>query len=198
MNWEAIGATGEIIGALVVFLTFVYLALQIRQNTHATRAASHHAVTDALNQLNLALATDEVVASIWVNGMNDRSSLTDIQRERMAPRGAVRDTASVASTQAVSVRTRRHERMGKSARIQRGSRHLGRDQGTKKTAQRLQQNRNRTTVSEGENQVSRAAVVQRFPLHLMEDYCATSNGKHCQSSGVTTSAAALNGVQSGL
>jgi hypothetical protein len=82
MNWEAIGATGEIIGALVVFLTFVYLALQIRQNTHATRAASHHAVTDALNQLNLALATDEVVASIWVNGMNDRSSLTDIQRER--------------------------------------------------------------------------------------------------------------------
>ena len=82
MNWEAIGATGEIIGALVVFLTLVYLALQIRQNTHATRAASHHAVTDALNQLNLALAENEEVASIWVSGMNDRSSLTDIQRER--------------------------------------------------------------------------------------------------------------------
>ena len=82
MNWDAIGATGEIIGALVVFLTLVYLALQIRQNTHATRAASHHAVTDALNQLNLALAENEEVASIWVSGMNDRSSLTEIRRER--------------------------------------------------------------------------------------------------------------------
>jgi hypothetical protein len=39
MNWDAIGATGEIVGALVVFLTLIYLAIQIRQNTHATRAA---------------------------------------------------------------------------------------------------------------------------------------------------------------
>lgn len=82
MNWAAIGATGEVIGALVVFLTLVYLAIQIRQNTHATRAASHHAVTDALNQLNLALAENEEVANIWVSGMNDRRSLSDIQRER--------------------------------------------------------------------------------------------------------------------
>jgi hypothetical protein len=82
MNWEAIGAMGEIIGALVVFLTLVYLALQIRQNTHATRAASHHAITDALNQLNLTLAADEKIAGIWIGGMNDRSSLTDVQRER--------------------------------------------------------------------------------------------------------------------
>ncbi|MEZ5572271.1 MAG: hypothetical protein R3E64_09620 [Halioglobus sp.] len=82
MNWEAIGAMGEIVGALAVFLTLVYLAIQIRQNTNATRAASHHAVTDALNQLNLSLAENEEVARIWVSGMNDRSSLTDIQRER--------------------------------------------------------------------------------------------------------------------
>ena len=33
MNWDAIGAIGEIIGALAVFLTLVYLATQIRQNT---------------------------------------------------------------------------------------------------------------------------------------------------------------------
>ncbi len=38
MNWEAIGAIGEIIGAMAVFLTLVYLALQIRQNTKAVQA----------------------------------------------------------------------------------------------------------------------------------------------------------------
>ena len=33
MNWEAIGAVGEIVGALAVLITLGYLAVQIRQNT---------------------------------------------------------------------------------------------------------------------------------------------------------------------
>ena len=33
MNWEAIGATGEVLGALIVVITLGYLAVQIRQNT---------------------------------------------------------------------------------------------------------------------------------------------------------------------
>ncbi len=33
MNWEAIGAIGEVLGALVVVITIGYLAVQIRQNT---------------------------------------------------------------------------------------------------------------------------------------------------------------------
>lgn len=82
MDWDALGALAELAGALAVFLTLVYLALQIRQNTHATRSSSHHAVTDALNQLNLTLAQDEKVANIWITGMNDRSSLNVVQREQ--------------------------------------------------------------------------------------------------------------------
>lgn len=33
MNWEAIGAVGEVLGALGVVVTLGYLAVQIRQNT---------------------------------------------------------------------------------------------------------------------------------------------------------------------
>jgi hypothetical protein len=33
MSWEAIGAVGEILGALAVLITLVYLAIQIRQST---------------------------------------------------------------------------------------------------------------------------------------------------------------------
>lgn len=32
MNWEAIGAIGELIGALAVVLTLVYLAVQVRHS----------------------------------------------------------------------------------------------------------------------------------------------------------------------
>ena len=35
MNWEAISAVGSIIGALAVFISLIYLATQVRQNTHA-------------------------------------------------------------------------------------------------------------------------------------------------------------------
>tara|TARA_B110000858_G_scaffold89247_1_gene103084 strand:- start:5179 stop:5370 length:192 start_codon:yes stop_codon:yes gene_type:complete len=33
MNWDAISAIGEIIGATAVVVSLVYLAVQIRQNT---------------------------------------------------------------------------------------------------------------------------------------------------------------------
>ncbi len=40
MNWDAIGAAGEVGGAIGVIITLVYLAVQIRQNTRAMRASS--------------------------------------------------------------------------------------------------------------------------------------------------------------
>ena len=33
MNWEAIGAIGEIIGAISVLATLIFLSSQLRQNT---------------------------------------------------------------------------------------------------------------------------------------------------------------------
>jgi hypothetical protein len=41
INWEAVGAIGEIVGAVAVVLTLGYLAVQIRQNTNASRAQSY-------------------------------------------------------------------------------------------------------------------------------------------------------------
>jgi hypothetical protein len=40
MNWEALGAIGEMVGAVAVVVTLGYLAVQIRQNTRSVRAAS--------------------------------------------------------------------------------------------------------------------------------------------------------------
>ena len=82
MNWDAIGAIGETVGAIAVILTLAYLAIQIRQNALATQTASHHAVTDSLNQGNLAVAQDAALAQIWVTGCVDRMSLTEAERER--------------------------------------------------------------------------------------------------------------------
>jgi hypothetical protein len=41
MNWDAIGAVGEVGGAVAVVVTLIYLAGQLRQNTNALRSASY-------------------------------------------------------------------------------------------------------------------------------------------------------------
>jgi hypothetical protein len=46
MNWEAIGAIGEVFGALAVFFTLIYLATQLRHNTLSTRASTYSRTTD--------------------------------------------------------------------------------------------------------------------------------------------------------
>ena len=38
MNWEAIGTIAEVVGAIAVVLSLIYVATQIKQNTEASRA----------------------------------------------------------------------------------------------------------------------------------------------------------------
>jgi len=40
MNWDAIGAVGEILGALAVVATLAYLAIQMKQNSASLRIAA--------------------------------------------------------------------------------------------------------------------------------------------------------------
>lgn len=40
MNWDAIGAIGETIGAIAVVISILYLSIQIRSNTRATKASA--------------------------------------------------------------------------------------------------------------------------------------------------------------
>jgi len=46
MNWEAVGAVGEILGAIAVLITLGYLAVQIRQNTRAMKTSALSSLHD--------------------------------------------------------------------------------------------------------------------------------------------------------
>lgn len=77
MNWEIASVLAEVVGALAVVLTLAYLAIQVRQNTTAIKAASHHAVTDSFNALNVAVIQDPQVGRIWRLGNAGYSNLTE-------------------------------------------------------------------------------------------------------------------------
>jgi hypothetical protein len=64
VNWEAIGAVGEILGAIGVIATLGYLAAQIRQNTRSSKEAASRASFDTVNRINLLLVENPEVAEL--------------------------------------------------------------------------------------------------------------------------------------
>ncbi len=70
MNWEAIGAIGEIIGAIAVVITLLYLASQTRQNTRATHAQATASVASEMETNLLAVANDGVLAEAYKKALN--------------------------------------------------------------------------------------------------------------------------------
>ena len=58
MNWEAVGAIGELIGAVTVVITLLYLAIQIRQNSQAVKNSAAQTLLSELND-SLRVASSE-------------------------------------------------------------------------------------------------------------------------------------------
>jgi hypothetical protein len=71
MNWEAIGAVGEVLGAIGVILTLVYLAVQIRQNTAMMTAQTVQASVDATQRVLLFRAEHAEVRAVLRKARDD-------------------------------------------------------------------------------------------------------------------------------
>jgi hypothetical protein len=68
MNWEAIGAIGEILGALAVVLTLGYLAVQIRYSRLSAADASRQGRAVGVRELMLSTASDPEIHRLWHKG----------------------------------------------------------------------------------------------------------------------------------
>jgi hypothetical protein len=77
MNWEALGAIAELVGAVGVILTLGYLAVQIRQNTRSVRTASYQAITTSMSNYLETFSRDRESASMFLRGLEDLGKLDD-------------------------------------------------------------------------------------------------------------------------
>jgi len=68
MNWEAIGAVGELIGAVTVILTLLYLAIQVRQNSQAVKNSAAQALLSELNGSLRMASSDPATARAVILG----------------------------------------------------------------------------------------------------------------------------------
>jgi len=89
MNWDALGAIGEIIGALAVVITLFYVAAQMRQNnrqiaenTKVTRLAAHEASMHAFSRYRHLIANSPELAELYLKGCADYRTLSLADRMR--------------------------------------------------------------------------------------------------------------------
>ena len=82
MNWEAVGAIGEILGAAGVIGSLVFVGWQLLQNTHALRTATSHSHMEIYTSLSVRIAENRELATLWSLGLTDLSSLDDVDRIR--------------------------------------------------------------------------------------------------------------------
>lgn len=80
MNWDAVGAVGEIVGAVAVVLTLIYLALQVRQSANATQAFSIQTASSLDQEFLLALGTSKETAVLWASYLSAPEKLSDEER----------------------------------------------------------------------------------------------------------------------
>jgi hypothetical protein len=66
MDWAAIGAVSEVIGATAVVISLIYLATQIRQATKFARASTRNAIAESTQGLTQDLIEDQGMAEIFV------------------------------------------------------------------------------------------------------------------------------------
>lgn len=75
MNWEAISAIGQIVGAVGVIISVIYLAHQVRSNARQTRLASMRDLSQAFNEWLYGLAGNPQIGDLYYRGLRDFASI---------------------------------------------------------------------------------------------------------------------------
>jgi len=76
MNWTAIGATGELLGAIGVIASLLYLARQMRRAAADARRAAAQAVFTKMNTVYESVSANPQLADVYLRGTANLSALS--------------------------------------------------------------------------------------------------------------------------
>ena len=83
MNWDAIGALGEVVGAAAVVISIVYLSIQIRQNTKAAQINAEREIAMYFAKA-LQDGADTALPGLYVRGSEDLTQLSEEEAAQFA------------------------------------------------------------------------------------------------------------------
>ena len=76
MNWEAIGASGELIGAFAVVVSLIYVGVQVRHSAGAVRSAAATDASVTMQNWYLEMGSNRQASHIWFNAMTSPDPLS--------------------------------------------------------------------------------------------------------------------------
>src|ERR1700739_4389594 len=82
MNWEAVGAISQIVGTVLVGVTLIYLALQLRQNTSSLKSSTFLAISTLMGSTMEVLASSPDLAPLIIKAQAGLDALTGVERAR--------------------------------------------------------------------------------------------------------------------
>ena len=89
MNWEAVGAIAESVGVIAIFLSLVYVAVQIRQNTRqysrsveANQLSAFERNIEAANHIRELLILHPNLTQLMLSGFESYSELDALENFR--------------------------------------------------------------------------------------------------------------------
>jgi len=82
VNWNAIGAIGEVVGAAGVIASLVYLAVQIRQNSAVARLALHENYITGVRAIFDNVHAHPHLYRVWRLATNSPDEMSEEDREQ--------------------------------------------------------------------------------------------------------------------
>ena len=83
INWEALGAIANVLAAVGVIATLIYLSVQIRQNTKAVRSSSIQNLVQNFSTTAQAAVENEEIIPLLLKGNAGLDGLTEVERARL-------------------------------------------------------------------------------------------------------------------
>jgi hypothetical protein len=82
MNWDAIGAIGQILGAALVGISLIYLSVQMRQNTASLRSSTFLSISAQMGATMEIMATHSDLAPLLISAQAGLDGLPPPERAR--------------------------------------------------------------------------------------------------------------------
>ena len=77
MNWDAVAAVAELLGATGVIISLVYLGSQVRSSSRAARQVAAQSVFTKLSSLHEGMANHPTTADVWARGSKGLANLDE-------------------------------------------------------------------------------------------------------------------------
>jgi hypothetical protein len=82
MNWEAIGALGEVFGGLAVILSLLFVGRQIKTSSQIALSASERAIMDSWKEINSGISSNLQTAEAYTKGLSNFDELNEAERQQ--------------------------------------------------------------------------------------------------------------------